>query len=137
MPTFDPANPPIPLPPTMTTSALWDTGASKSVISPAVVSALALTPVGSTQINHFGGITTKPTYMVSLWLPNRVGITGILAAEFDQGGATGFEVIIGMDVITLGDFSLTNVGGRTCMSFRTPSIQEVDFVAAHNRQVFA
>ena len=33
-----------------------------------------------------------------------------------------------MDVITLGDFSITNHKGITCMSFRIPSSHEIDYV---------
>ncbi|MBI3139488.1 MAG: SEC-C domain-containing protein [Sphingobacteriales bacterium] len=33
-----------------------------------------------------------------------------------------------MDIITLGDFSITNHNGDTCMSFRLPSSHEIDYV---------
>jgi hypothetical protein len=53
-----------------------------------------------------------------------------ISTTFDKTSvAGGFEAIIGMDIITQGDFSITNVGGETCMSFRTPSIRRVDYVA--------
>ena len=32
-----------------------------------------------------------------------------------------------MDVISQGDFSITNYNGNTCMSFRKPSMHEIDF----------
>lgn len=34
-----------------------------------------------------------------------------------------------MDIITYGDFSITNYNGRTTFSFRIPSVNEVDFVS--------
>lgn len=37
-------------------------------------------------------------------------------------------MLIGMDIITTGDFSITNYNEHTTMSFRTPSIQTIDFV---------
>lgn len=40
----------------------------------------------------------------------------------------GCDALIGMDVITLGDFSITNHKGITCMSFRCPSSHEIDYV---------
>jgi len=40
--------------------------------------------------------------------------------------------LIGMDVITLGDFSITNHNGITCMSFRVPSSHEIDYVKNPN-----
>ncbi|MBN1585788.1 SEC-C domain-containing protein [Candidatus Uhrbacteria bacterium] len=33
-----------------------------------------------------------------------------------------------MDIITLGDFTVTNLNGRSMMSFRIPSCCEVDYV---------
>lgn len=33
-----------------------------------------------------------------------------------------------MDIITLGDFSITNYNGVTCMSFGLPSKHEIDYV---------
>lgn len=130
-PAFDPANPPDPLPPGHQTQALWDTGATGSVISPAVASALGLTPVGSVQVAHAGGGGVSNTYLVNFRLPHGVGVSGVLVTEFPAGGD--FDAIIGMDIMCLGDLSLTNVDGRTCMSFRMPSLREVDFVAEHKR----
>lgn len=74
--------------------------------------------------------------MLNLTLPNRTGVSGVLATEF-TGQDNGFEVIIGMDVIALGDLSVTHVGGRTCMSFRTPSMRENDYVQEWNAKRFA
>lgn len=36
-------------------------------------------------------------------------------------------VLIGMDLITLGDFAVTNKNGQTCFSFRYPSSEWIDF----------
>ena len=35
---------------------------------------------------------------------------------------------IGMDIINAGDFVITNVEGKTCMSFQIPSVRRIDFV---------
>ena len=44
----------------------------------------------------------------------------------------GLEVILGMDVITQGDFSITNLNGNTVFSFRVPSLHRLDYVAEIN-----
>ncbi len=44
-------------------------------------------------------------------------------------GALGSKVLIGMDVMNLGDFAVTNHGGKTMFTFRTPSQKHIDFVA--------
>ncbi len=40
------------------------------------------------------------------------------------------DIIIGMDILTQGDFSITNLDGRTVCSFRIPSQYLVDFEEA-------
>ena len=37
-----------------------------------------------------------------------------------------------MDIIGLGDFSITHCDGRTCMSFRLPSQERIDYVPQTN-----
>jgi preprotein translocase subunit SecA len=41
-----------------------------------------------------------------------------------------------MDVICSGDFAITNVSGQTCVSFRTPSCETIDYVVEANRILF-
>jgi hypothetical protein len=53
-------------------------------------------------------------------------VTGHLITELPA--AQPFDVIIGMDIITHGDFSMTNVGGKTWVSSRVPSYDSVDYV---------
>lgn len=132
---FDPAHPPDPLPKLVRTKALWDTGATKSVISAPLAQALGLKPVGATNVNHAGGMSVSPTYLVNFRLPHQVGVAGILVTEFP--GAPDMDAIVGMDVICLGDLALTNVSGQTWMSFRMPSCEAVDFVHDAHRIKFA
>jgi uncharacterized protein YecA (UPF0149 family) len=42
-------------------------------------------------------------------------------------------LLIGMDLISLGDFAVTNFAGKTVFSFRVPSVQMIDFVQSGNR----
>jgi hypothetical protein len=136
MPAFDPASPPNPLPLPITTKALWDTGATRSVLAPAIVTQLGLAPVGRTNVQHVGGTSVSQTYLVNLHLPNNVGVAGLMVTEFHQL-VSGFGVLVGMDVISQGDFALTHVGGKSCMSFRIPPCEHVDYVAEANRSLYA
>ncbi len=133
-PAFDPAAPPNPLPIHVDTKALWDTGATKSVISDKLAKALGIVPVGTTNVNHAGGVSASPTYLVNFALPHKVGVAGILVTEFPE---TDFGAIIGMDVISLGDLSLSNLNGQTWMSFRMPPWEAVDYVVQANKLLFA
>jgi len=38
-----------------------------------------------------------------------------------------------MDIISMGDFSISSKNGITCFSFRVPSIVETDFVKEFNK----
>lgn len=117
-------------PPAHPTKALWDTGATRSVISPTVVAALGLVPVGVANVFHAGGDGTSPTYLVNFVLPMGVTVSGAIVTQSPLE-LQGFDVLIGMDVITLGDFSLSHCDGKTCFSFRTPSLGGTDYVQEH------
>lgn len=132
IPGFDPAAPPNPLPTGIKTTALWDTGASNSVISRDLAHRLGLTAVGKTRVNHAGGFDDSPTYLVNFGLPNRVGLAGIIVTEFPHLAGS-FEAIIGMDILMNGDFAVTHVGQLSCMSFRVPSVKTIDYVLEANK----
>ena len=51
-----------------------------------------------------------------------------------RGAFDGFDVLIGMDIITKGDFAITNPDGTTKFSFRIPSQADIDFVRESNYQ---
>lgn len=113
------------------TTALWDTGATRSVISEKVVADLGLVPVGQANVQHAGGTGTSATYLVNFMLPNSVGVVGTLVTAFHPN-AGDFGAIVGMDIINKGDLALTHVGGKSCMSFRIPSCDEIDYVVHAN-----
>lgn len=136
MPGFDPRTPPDPPLSAVETEALWDTGASRSVISSELVQELGLMPVGTTVVNHAGGKGTSNTYIVNFTLPNNVHVAGSLVTEFPHMKG-GFRAIVGMDIICLGDFAVTHAGGHSCMSFRTPSIKAIDYVLEANKIAWA
>lgn len=132
---FDPAahkSPPYQIHPT---KALWDTGATNSVITKATANILKLTPVGIVNVHYGSGPTKANTHVVNLYLPNKVQIPGILVSECED--ANDFGVIIGMDIITQGDFSITNVDEKTITSFRVPSIETIDYVKTAKTLTFA
>lgn len=109
------------------TKALWDTGATNCVITPSCAKALKLQPIGLAKTLHAGGVSTAKTYLVTIALPNGVGIKSVRVTECaEQSGS--FGIIIGMDIITRGDFSISNKDGKTTVSFCLPSIHDIDFV---------
>jgi uncharacterized protein YchJ len=124
---FDPKHPPSPTPPLITSGALWDTGATRSVITPSIAKALGVVPTGTVTVNSAHGSNQCNTYLVNVYLPNQVAIYGVLVSECQD--TPHFGAIIGMDIIAMGDLSITNVNGKSVMSFRIPSIHTIDYVA--------
>lgn len=106
-------------------TAIWDTGATNSVITKKVVQECGLKPISMVQVNHAGGTTVQPVYLVNIYLPNKVVFYHVRATEGDIKGS---DVLVGMDIINKGDFVVTNKDGETVFSFRCPSIERIDFV---------
>jgi predicted aspartyl protease len=111
--------------PTVKVKGLWDTGATGSVITKAVADSIGIQPTGRKIVHHANGSDEVNTYLVNFVLPGNVVITGVNATE---GKLSGIDILIGMDVISLGDFSITNYKGKTVMSFRVPSCHEIDYI---------
>lgn len=107
--------------------ALWDTGATRTVITREVAEKCALKQIGiakvSTASEH--GIEV-PEYLINITLGNKVTIAHLRVAEGKLQG--NIEILIGMDIINMGDFAVTNKEGQTVFSFRIPSAEWIDFV---------
>lgn len=106
--------------------AIWDTGATASAISQRVVDACDLKPIGMAEVNTANGVAHANVYLVAMMLPSGVGFPSVKVTLADLGAD---DCLIGMDIISRGDFAITNRGGRTVFSFRTPSLQHIDFGA--------
>lgn len=105
---------------------LWDTGASKSSIDNRIAHELSLIPIGMEKISTANGLVDVNTYLINLTLPNKVTIENLSVTSSDLGDDV--DLLIGMDVIKLGDFSITNTNKSTTFSFRIPSIEEINYV---------
>lgn len=103
---------------------LWDTGAAITTITENVVKALGLTHKGFTRSYHAQGSSIAKVYKVAVYLPN-----GSVHETIDvmEGCLPGFDVLIGMDLISKGDLVITNRDGKTVFSFQTPSTHLYDF----------
>lgn len=104
---------------------IWDTGATGSVITKKVADQLKIFSIGLVDVNTASGAERSNSYLINMYLPNKVVIPGIRVTEGKLMG--GFEVLIGMDVISLGDFVINNFDGHTSYSFRIPSLEFVDY----------
>lgn len=100
---------------------LWDTGATNTVITKEIAKKLGLFPSGQAITHGVGGEHLGNTYIISVELSNGAIFPFIKVTE---GILNGFDVLIGMDIISYGDFSITNYNRQTIFSFTLPSIKE-------------
>jgi len=113
---------------------IWDTGATGTVISKNVIAELGLKPSGKVTVHVVGSAENARqyetnTYLINIYLPNNVTVH----AKAAEGSIAGCDVLIGMDVIGLGDFAVTNHNDKTTWTFRIPACEEIDFVAEINQ----
>lgn len=110
-------------------TALWDTGAQRSVVTSDVARILGLVPISNAVSRGVNAVKVVPVYLISIRLPGGV-LFNLQVTEGDSGG--GWDVLIGMDVISHGDFCVSNFDGKTAFSFRIPSAEKTDYVQIIN-----
>lgn len=112
--------------------ALWDTGATMSAVSHKVVSDLHLIPIGRQVVSTPTGTKEADTYCIDAMLPNNVNVEGLIVIDSEIGsqnvGGEPMGMLVGMDIISRGDFAVTNRDGKTIFTFRYPSTTSIDFV---------
>lgn len=106
---------------------LWDTGATISCISHDVVQKLKLVPTGKRTISTPSGKEEVNTYLVDIELLNGVNIDDIEVCETEIGKQQ-IDLLVGMDIINRGDFSVSNFNGKTVFTFSIPSMKTIDYV---------
>lgn len=112
--------------PNIAVSAIWDTGATQSVITESVAKALGLIPTGQEIVNGVHGPKPANVYRVSFILPNKV-IFNIVKVTSAPILGNNIHALIGMDIIAQGDFAITHRGNKTRFSFRMPTCGHIDF----------
>jgi predicted aspartyl protease len=110
---------------------LVDTGATNTSISNKLAASLNLKAVEQCKVATAGGIHIANVYSIEISIKDMIKFTNIKAAEFVKNDK--FDIIIGMDILTLGDLAITNHDHRTVVSFRVPpDTVHIDYVAAVN-----
>lgn len=112
-------------------NAVWDTGATNTVITENIVGRLGLEPIGVVEMHTVNGTREGGVYLVDLCLPNQLWITGVPAIDSEINDA---DVLIGMDIISMGDFAITNKFDKTWFTFQTPPTHRIDFVEEWKRE---
>lgn len=100
-----------------TDRAVWDTGSTTTILSHKLIEQLQTESFRNGDMTGIGGDVSSDTYLVHVAPPTDEVITYIevMAYDFED-----YEAIIGMDVITYGDFQISSIGGKTKFSFKLP-----------------
>jgi hypothetical protein len=118
------------------TYGIWDTGATDSAITKEFADLIGLNVVSYTTVQSAHTTQDVPVYNVTMTLHNKnitktFNVTECCRLSNDSS----INVLIGMNIISMGDFAISNFNGKTVMSFRMPSIQSIDFVKSINRKI--
>lgn len=98
------------------TNAMWDTGASRSAVSSELLNSLGASPHDARYMQTPAGIRPAGMYSVDIAMSNEVHFENVDVAEADMTGLS-FQAIIGMDIISQGNFLVDNSNGHTVMIF--------------------
>jgi hypothetical protein len=119
-------------------NALWDTGAEVTCISPAVRDKLKLSPadaIGNSTISGVGGDVPADITFVTIRILHDMELEycPVYIVDFKDND---FDLIIGMDIITRGDFVVCNADNNTSFSFAMPPFPDrIDLTdKSRNRQ---
>lgn len=119
-----------PHPPVIEVKGLWDTGAVCTTITSGLAAALGLTPMGFETVYHANGSCRAKKYKVNIILPNGIEISNLDVLE---GNLHGCDALIGMDIITQGDFALTHRNGKNRVFLSNPLNPSLRFCQAKCR----
>jgi len=104
--------------------ALWDTGATITCIKPTLWERLKLQLLESkrTEFAGIGGKVTADATLVNILLTSKFGIKSCPVYRIDFPGNA--DILIGMDIIRMGDFAVCNTDNKTSFSFVVPSFPD-------------
>lgn len=115
-------------------TALWDTGAGCSCVKPSVLEKLKIKPEHIISYRNITGVNSKtqqkPIYRINLILPNNVMFPQWKFTESDI--ASQADILIGMDIISQGNFIIDNSNNSTKFAFSMPPQPMLNFNIARN-----
>lgn len=115
--------------------AVWDTGATCTCISPTLANELKLQKVGEAAVISASHTVDRTNiYKVDIIVSDNIRFSDVCVCEMNiQYQQIG--ILIGMDLISQGDFAVSNFNGQTTFTFRKPSKSRIEFTS--HEQSFA
>jgi hypothetical protein len=90
------------------------------MITPKILSDLELTTVDTVTVHGVNSSAQAPIVLINLILPNKIQVNEVRAIV---SKIEGVDLLIGMDLIQMGDFSISNHDGKTVFTFAIPPFQ--------------
>lgn len=109
-------------------NAQWDCGATYSSISKELALELGLKSIDTKNMDSTSDTMQCNIYDIGVVLRGSDIVVSIEASESPNIHKTGnIDLLIGMDIISKGDFAISTYNGITYFSFRYPSQKLIDF----------
>jgi len=105
-----------------TVHAIWDTGAIRTVITKRLMSQLNLFSIDKKWVHGVNSNEEVDVVMVSIKLPYGLLIPNIRVYVCKLPSS--IDLLLGMDIIKMGDFHISNTEESTLFSFVTPPLPE-------------
>lgn len=99
-----------------------DTGATSSMLSEVVAEELQLYPCGEISVSGVHGADNSNLYFVDIVFGS--GYTLSNHRVSGASGNAGFDLLIGMDILSLGELHLVSVHGNSVFRFGIPSLSD-------------
>jgi predicted aspartyl protease len=107
--------------------ALLDTGATRSGITHKLANRMKLISKDTKDVGTANGKLNAPLHTIDVILPKEKIIEDLEVVEIADDDS-GYEFIIGMDIIKMGDLAITYASGKLMFSFRMPPAEKhIDF----------
>jgi len=105
-------------------NAMWDTGANFTAVNSRIVRELNLPCLGKAGVGGIlGEQKLESVYLINIYLPNRDKHTiKVMGAE-----PKNCDILIGMDIISKGNFAISCFDNKTTFTFCYPSFGRIDF----------
>ena len=107
----------------MAVNALWDTGSTESLISEKIVKMIEPILKNKSKYVTRDVVIECETYAVSLSLSDEITFRDVLMKKADLSDKN-VDIIIGMDIISRGDFEIRNYNNLIEFAFRIPPRNE-------------
>jgi predicted aspartyl protease len=111
----------------LTIRAIWDTGATSTVVSPDVAGKINLVSIDKLSVYGVNSYTEVDVSIVSIILPNGIVLKNkrITVCKLPPT----VDMLIGMDIILMGDLFICNANDRTLFSYALPPLPgKIDLV---------